>query len=220
MLTLIPQPFAPEYPNPDPNPSLARHGLGPWRQQPQHQARRGQAARRRAALLGLAPPVHAGLPPPRGGLPRLLGPAEELPQVVSTTPSPPPPSPLHLRPLTLSSFTLAPFILAPSLAPSPAAVDPHLCSNSTSAGTRRPSSRALTRPRKRTRRPPPPSSPTSARSTTGGPRARRPAAALPDRRSSLRPKRQRDRARGRARDQKRPRSAAWLRQGDRGQRPG
>jgi len=26
MLTLIPQPFAPEYPNPDPNPSLARHG--------------------------------------------------------------------------------------------------------------------------------------------------------------------------------------------------
>ena len=33
----------------------------------QHQARRRQVARERAALLGLAPAVHARLPPPRGG---------------------------------------------------------------------------------------------------------------------------------------------------------
>lgn len=68
--------------------------------------------------------MHSGLPSPSGGLPRLLSSAEELPQVVSTSPhpapvpappSPPRPQPVHPDPI-------------PSSVPTPAAVDPDLYS--------------------------------------------------------------------------------------------
>ena len=96
-------------------------------------------------------------------------------------PLPPPPSPLHLAPLTLGPFTLV-----PSLPRLPQPSNPI----STPAGTRRPSSRAPTRPRRTTTRRPPPNSPISARSRPGGLRALR-RAKLPtrrSRRSSWRPK--------------------------------
>ena len=134
---------------------------------------------------GRFPIFHSRLPLLTADLPPLLGPAEELPRVVSTAP--------HHRARPRSTFAPSPSARSPwpHPYPTPAAVEPHLA---TPAGTRRPSSRDPTRPRRRTTRRSTPNSPISARSRSGGRRALR--TALPTRRSSRRPKHERNRAGG------------------------